>query len=75
MLRSWGPQGPTTLEVISYFSDMWFVYHYFECAVKVASKLHVRITGQKSCLNYMGACFQAPHATPRQRPMEMHYVH
>ena len=22
----------------------------------------------------MGACFQAPHATPRQRQMEMHHV-
>ena len=25
--------------------------------------------------NYMGACFQAPHAAPRQRLMEMHHVH
>ena len=25
--------------------------------------------------NYMGVSFQAPHATPRQRPMEMHHVH
>ena len=25
--------------------------------------------------NYMGACFQAPCATPRQRQMEMHHVH
>ena len=23
----------------------------------------------------MGAIFQAPHATPRQRQMEMHHVH
>ena len=26
-------------------------------------------------IEIMGACFQAPHATPGQRPMEMHYVH
>ena len=25
--------------------------------------------------NYMGASFQAPHATPRQRQMEMHHDH
>ena len=25
--------------------------------------------------NYMGACFQAPHATPGQRLMETHHVH
>ena len=25
-------------------------------------------------LNYMGASFQAPRSTPRQRQMEMHHV-
>ena len=26
-------------------------------------------------IRIMGACFQAPHAAPGQRQMEMHYVH
>ena len=30
---------------------------------------------QRWAQNYMGACFQAPHATPRLRLMEMHHVH
>ena len=33
------------------------------------------LAGEKGIQNYMGACFQAPHATPRQRLMEMHHVH
>ena len=35
------------------------------------SELQVEIT----CQNYMGACFQAPHAAPGQQLIEMHYVH
>ena len=30
---------------------------------------------EKWAQNYMGAYFQAPHAAPRQRLMEMHHVH
>ena len=26
-------------------------------------------------IGIMGACFQALHAAPGQRPMEIHYVH
>ena len=35
----------------------------------------IRFWQGKWAQNYMGACFQAPRAAPRQRLMEMHHVH